>query len=229
MKIIITILIIICSWIVGYSYKQRFIKEEKLLLLIKEYLGFLKTNIVLFKNNIIDINNQYIIMHKNKNANNYKIYLKNSGYKTFDIEKIKITITKKDAQSIIVNYLETLGQCEYELEKERLDLFLNFINDELKNNKNNQKEKGDLYYKISLSIGIVLSILVWWIYMDVSILFKIASIGILTVVISQLFQHQGKNDLATLTNLAGLIMVLFIVLSMVSDLFSNLQNLFNFY
>lgn len=161
MKIIITILIIICSWIVGYSYKQRFIKEEKLLLLIKEYLGFLKTNIVLFKNNIIDINNQYIIMHKNKNANNYKIYLKNSGYKTFDIEKIKITITKKDAQSIIVNYLETLGQCEYELEKERLDLFLNFINDELKNNKNNQKEKGDLYYKISLSIGIVLSILVW--------------------------------------------------------------------
>lgn len=65
--------------------------------------------------------------------------------------------------------------------------------------------------------------------MDVSILFKIASIGILTVVISQLFQHQGKSDLATLTNLAGLIMVLFIVLSMVSDLFSNLQNLFNYY
>lgn len=219
----------ICSWIVGYSYKQRFIEEEKLLLLIKEYLGFLKTNIVLFKNNIIDINNQYIIMHKNKNANNYKIYLKNSSYEIFDIEKIKNTITKKDVQNVIVNYLETLGRCEYELEKERLDLFLNFINDELNNNKNNQKEKGDLYYKISLSIGIVLSILVWWIYMDVSILFKIASIGILTVVISQLFQHQGKNDLATLTNLAGLIMVLFIVLSMVSDLFSNLQNLFTFY
>ena len=65
--------------------------------------------------------------------------------------------------------------------------------------------------------------------MDVSILFKIGSIGILTIVISQLFQHQGKGDLATLTNLAGLVIVLVMVLSMVSDLFSTIKNLFDLY
>ena len=65
--------------------------------------------------------------------------------------------------------------------------------------------------------------------MDVSILFKIGAIGILTIVISQLFQHQGKGDLSTLTNLAGLVIVLAIVLSMVSDLFSTIKTLFEIY
>lgn len=65
--------------------------------------------------------------------------------------------------------------------------------------------------------------------MEVSVLFRIAAIGILTIVISQLFQHQGKGDLATLTNLAGLVIVLVIVLSMVSDLFSTVKTLFELY
>lgn len=65
--------------------------------------------------------------------------------------------------------------------------------------------------------------------MDVSILFKIGAIGILATVISQLFQHQGRSDLATLTGLAGLVIVLFIVLGMVSDLFSTLKSLFDIY
>ncbi len=65
--------------------------------------------------------------------------------------------------------------------------------------------------------------------MDVSILFKIGAIGILTTVICQLFQHQGRGDLATLVGLAGLVIVLVIVLSMVSDLFSTIKTLFELY
>jgi len=65
--------------------------------------------------------------------------------------------------------------------------------------------------------------------MDVSILFKIGAIGILTTVICQLFQHQGRGDLATLAGLAGLVVVLFIVLGMVSDLFTTIKTLFELY
>lgn len=65
--------------------------------------------------------------------------------------------------------------------------------------------------------------------MGISVLFKIAAIGILTIVISQLFQHQGKGDLATLSSLAGLVIVLAIVLSMVSDLFGSIKTLFELY
>lgn len=65
--------------------------------------------------------------------------------------------------------------------------------------------------------------------MNISILFKIAAVGILTMVISQLFHHQGKGDLATLSSLAGLVVVLAMVLSMVSDLFDSIKGLFDLY
>ena len=65
--------------------------------------------------------------------------------------------------------------------------------------------------------------------MEVSILFKIGAIGLLTTVICQLFQHQGRGDLSTLTGLAGLVIVLFMVLGMVSDLFSTIKTLFDLY
>ena len=65
--------------------------------------------------------------------------------------------------------------------------------------------------------------------MEVSILFKIGAIGILTIVISQLFQHQGKSDLSTLSSLAGVIIILAMVLGMVSDLFLSIKTMFELY
>ncbi|MBQ8424967.1 MAG: stage III sporulation protein AC [Clostridia bacterium] len=65
--------------------------------------------------------------------------------------------------------------------------------------------------------------------MEVSILFKIGAIGILTTVICQIFQHQGRNDLSTLTGLAGLVIILIIVLTMVSNLFDTIKGLFELY
>ena len=65
--------------------------------------------------------------------------------------------------------------------------------------------------------------------MNISVLFKIAAIGILTIVVSQLFQHQGKGELATLSSLAGLVVVLAMVLSMVGELFSSIKLIFDLY
>ena len=65
--------------------------------------------------------------------------------------------------------------------------------------------------------------------MDISIIFKIAGIGIITIVVGQILQHSGKSDIATLTNLAGLVLVLAIVLNMIGDLFDTITNMFNIY
>ncbi|MBR2909490.1 MAG: stage III sporulation protein AC [Clostridia bacterium] len=65
--------------------------------------------------------------------------------------------------------------------------------------------------------------------MDIDIIFKIAGIGILTAVVGQILQHQGKSEIATLSTLAGLVMVLIMVLNMVSGLFDTVKNLFNLY
>lgn len=65
--------------------------------------------------------------------------------------------------------------------------------------------------------------------MDVDIIFKIGAIGLLTAVISQILQHQGKGEIATLSTLAGLVIVLIMVLNMVSGLFDTIKNLFSLY
>ena len=64
--------------------------------------------------------------------------------------------------------------------------------------------------------------------MDVDIIFKIAAIGILTAVISQILKNSGKDDISTLATLAGVVIVLFMVLGMISELFSTIRTIFNF-
>ena len=65
--------------------------------------------------------------------------------------------------------------------------------------------------------------------MDVSIIFKIAAVGILTAIVNQVLKKTDKDEIATLTTLAGLIIVLFMVVEMVSQLFDTLKSLFTFY
>ncbi|MDD3831940.1 MAG: stage III sporulation protein AC [Clostridia bacterium] len=64
--------------------------------------------------------------------------------------------------------------------------------------------------------------------MDISIIYKIAAIGLLTAVISMLLKKVGKEEIATLVTIAGLILSLIIVLDMVFHLFSSIQSLFDF-
>jgi len=65
--------------------------------------------------------------------------------------------------------------------------------------------------------------------MEIDIIFKIAAIGILTAVVGQILQHQGKGEIATLSTLAGLVIVLIMVMNMVSGLFETMKDLFNLY
>ena len=63
--------------------------------------------------------------------------------------------------------------------------------------------------------------------MSVSLMLKIASVGILGSVIWQVLKHGGREDLASLTSLAGLILVLLWILPYVNELFDTIKNLFS--
>ncbi len=65
--------------------------------------------------------------------------------------------------------------------------------------------------------------------MDVGIIFKIAAIGIIITVITQVLKKSDRDDIATLVALAGLIIVLTLVINMISDLFQNIKNIFYLY
>ena len=62
--------------------------------------------------------------------------------------------------------------------------------------------------------------------MEVSIIFKIAAVGILVSVLSQVLKHSGREEQAFLVSLAGLIIVLFWILPYIYDLFETIKNLF---
>ena len=62
--------------------------------------------------------------------------------------------------------------------------------------------------------------------MSVSLIFKIAAVGILVSVLSQVLKHIGREEQAFLTSLAGLILVLIWIVPYIYDLFETMGSLF---
>ncbi len=62
--------------------------------------------------------------------------------------------------------------------------------------------------------------------MSVSLIFKIAAVGILVTILNQVLKHSGREDHAFLISLAGLILVLTWIVPYIYDLFVMMQNLF---
>ena len=64
--------------------------------------------------------------------------------------------------------------------------------------------------------------------LDVSLLFKIGAIGILIVIIDNVLKSAGKNYIAAITNLAGVVLILMMVINLISKLFTSVKTLFQF-
>lgn len=65
--------------------------------------------------------------------------------------------------------------------------------------------------------------------MGIEIIFKLAAIGILITVICQILKKSGNDDIATLVALAGLVIALTLVISMISELFASIKDIFDLY
>lgn len=64
---------------------------------------------------------------------------------------------------------------------------------------------------------------------SLQIIFKIAGIGLLTAIITQILKQTGKDEIGTMATLAGLIVVLIMVLGLITDLFKTLTTMFDFF
>ena len=65
--------------------------------------------------------------------------------------------------------------------------------------------------------------------MQVELLFQIAGVGLLTTVVASILQRSGRDELATLSTVAGLAIVLLRVVNLVSELFSSVRSIFQLY
>lgn len=63
--------------------------------------------------------------------------------------------------------------------------------------------------------------------MDIDLIFKIAAIGIIVSILNQVLSRSGRDEQATMTTLAGLVVVLMMVAQEIADLFSLVKNIFD--
>ena len=64
--------------------------------------------------------------------------------------------------------------------------------------------------------------------MEIDLIFKIAAIGIIVSILNQVLARRGRDEQATMTTLAGLIVVLMLVAQKIADLFELVKRLFDF-
>ena len=65
--------------------------------------------------------------------------------------------------------------------------------------------------------------------MQIELLFQIAGIGVLTTVVAAILQRSGRDELATLSTVAGLAIVLLMVVGLLSELFTSVRTIFQLY
>ena len=64
--------------------------------------------------------------------------------------------------------------------------------------------------------------------MHIDLIFKIAAIGIIVSILNQVLSRSGRDEQATMTTLAGLVVVLMMVVQEIADLFDLVKRLFDF-
>ena len=64
--------------------------------------------------------------------------------------------------------------------------------------------------------------------MDIDLIFRIAAVGIIVSILNQVLSRSGRAEQATMTSLAGLVVVLMILAQKIADLFELVKNLFEF-
>lgn len=65
--------------------------------------------------------------------------------------------------------------------------------------------------------------------MDLTLIFKVAGVGILISVLNMILEKTDRKDWATLTTLAGVIIVLGMVLTEINTLFNAVRTMFQLY
>ena len=64
--------------------------------------------------------------------------------------------------------------------------------------------------------------------MEIDLIFKIAAVGIVVSILNQVLVRSGREEQATMTSLASLVVVLMIVVQKIAALFDLVKDLFQF-
>ncbi len=64
--------------------------------------------------------------------------------------------------------------------------------------------------------------------MDITLIIKIAAVGLIISVINQVLKQSGRDEYSSIINLIGVILVLIWIIPYIMDLFDMVEKLFSF-
>lgn len=161
MKILLVILIMLLFFIFGYMYKQEVKSQYDFMVYLKNYSNFLSSNISLFKNNLVKITDDFLNLNSQKNAKFNKIFVKIGEIYSISQKNVDFFLKNEQDRQVVLSFLSTVGNNDYEYENNKINSFIIYLNEREKVYLDNIKLKGELTLKILISIGLVVSILVW--------------------------------------------------------------------
>ncbi|APH14050.1 stage III sporulation protein AC [Clostridium sporogenes] len=62
--------------------------------------------------------------------------------------------------------------------------------------------------------------------LDIELIFKIAGVSILIIILDKILKSSGKDDYAVVTNLAGIVVILMMVINLINKLFNAVKTMF---
>ena len=65
--------------------------------------------------------------------------------------------------------------------------------------------------------------------MDISIIFKLAAIGIIITIVCQILKKSDRDDISTVVSIVGLVIALTVAVKMIGELFTTIQSIFGVY
>lgn len=161
MKYVILVSIVLLFGWFGYLKKQKYVMRKNIIQNIKEYINFYDSNLSVLKTDLEKINQDYLIMQELKSANKYNFLIKNNYIFNFDYIILKNNLESTGHYLLIENYLKSLGSADCEYEKKKNLEMKTTLNSILESCDYDIKNKGELYFKVMLAMGVVIAILIW--------------------------------------------------------------------
>lgn len=161
MKIIIILMLMGMAGGTGYYLKSRLKKEYNFLCYAQEFARYYNANISLFKNEVVLVVESFINSKSKKNASFAQIFKNENNIYKCDLALINEYVKNSSDASMICEYLNNIGKSEYEFEKDKNLQFEKFISECKEKSLSNLETKGNLYFKLALLFGAVLSIIIW--------------------------------------------------------------------
>ena len=145
-----------------------------------------------------------------------------------EIQKL-LFLTKKEQQDL-EEFGQLLGRMDMPMQLSAIQFYQEKIMLSLAEAKAAADSRQKLYRYLGALGGAALVLVIILNKVDIgmneALLFKIAAVGILVSVLSQVLKHSGREEQAFLTSLAGLLLVLFWIIPYVYELFQIMQKLF---